>query len=792
MKAKEEILQKWDPVSRSMMNIHYRGPPPVISNVSLSISYPIYEASIGLYISDFSVSFDTVLYGNEPIQYSVFRVTQPDVPLFQTTTHSVSRDTSTTSNIAISGESYYAVLTYNDQLFKSSPVRIPLINILNFITILRADLDVNSTDYIITYQSTLNSVGTYTLFRNTTNSYIGAVSSGISTTITGQGASSLINSAALNGYYVFAQILFGGEVFLSSIAFVESASITITRFEINSANPSAATFTVDFSSLAFPYNYSQFVYSLYDNGTSQVPPYGGTLISSNSGLGPGEISSTITSSVVPNHYYYAKIVGGPVSVYSNGLIPPNASVSGLGVTYTDAVGNLTYTFAYNTSSVPTSTVLTYMVFGATNSAGAELAPLLQANVSIPSNATGTITSSGQFVDGHNYSVVKIFNGTNVFASSAVIFTQPAIYISSLTLGEIVIDYTIVRLLTVTSNITDPLAYSLYGTNTNSSDPNISQIISSGTLSSSPQTINIIPVYTSYFLVVLDQDSNPYSTYLVKRNITVSNNLTVISNMPTNNLLLYSIGYTSAPGTQIEFTLYGYDSGNGQSYDEVNNTVCSTQTSSNISGTFSGSFTYSNLLNSYYAKFVVGGLSYYSTIFNTPPPQQLIDAYSTNPNLSIVSPFSPLSARLVTGAIISDAYILSRNIYSTNNSFTLNFNIVSYPSIASSIRIELWDETEFVRFTLFSSSRQIYISVSDGSGLIYDTGTGSNAYDSTTQFTISRSSSNVFAFKKNNINIIPPYSFSRTFNNFYFRITPSQSPLQGDWAIGNITLTGTVV
>jgi hypothetical protein len=262
-------------------------------------------------------------------------------------------------------------------------------------------------------------------------------------------------------------------------------------------------------------------------------------------------------------------------------------------------------------------------------------------------------------------------------------------------------------------------------------------------------------------------------------------------MPTNNLLLYSIGYTSAPGTEIEFTLYGYDPGNGDVYDEVNNTVCSTQTSSNISGTFSGSFTYSNLLNSYYAKFVVGGLSYYSTIFNTPPQQEVIDAYSTNPNLSIVSPFSPLSARLVTGAIISEEYILSTNKYSINNSFNLNFNIASYPSLASSIRIELWDETQFARFTLFSSSRQIYISVSDGSGLIYDSGTGSNAYDSTTQFTISRSSSNVFTFKKNNINIISPYSFSRTFSNFYFRITPSQSPLQGDWAIGNITLTGTI-
>ena len=41
-KAKEQILKKWDPVSRTVVNFRCACPPPIISDVGLTISYPTF------------------------------------------------------------------------------------------------------------------------------------------------------------------------------------------------------------------------------------------------------------------------------------------------------------------------------------------------------------------------------------------------------------------------------------------------------------------------------------------------------------------------------------------------------------------------------------------------------------------------------------------------------------------------------------------------------------------------------------------------------------------------------
>lgn len=133
MKSKEQILQKWDPVSRSLVNIHFREPIPILSNLRLTITTPEYTldpASPGgyYYESGYSLSFDSTLF-NKQLGYAVYKVGSPDVLIFNEIISSNVRTINPRGATGIFSQSYYAVLTFEDTVVRSSVVQIPPVNV---------------------------------------------------------------------------------------------------------------------------------------------------------------------------------------------------------------------------------------------------------------------------------------------------------------------------------------------------------------------------------------------------------------------------------------------------------------------------------------------------------------------------------------------------------------------------------------------------------------------------------------------------------------------------------------
>ena len=126
MKAKEEILQKWDPISRSLVNIHYRAPPPTLNSATLSVKPPLYNSALNSYQSQFSVSFKTTLE-NVEVSLKIYKVGSPDVLIYDQSINSNSQGGITLAAEGILGQSYYAVIRYAD-LVSTSP-RIALDNL---------------------------------------------------------------------------------------------------------------------------------------------------------------------------------------------------------------------------------------------------------------------------------------------------------------------------------------------------------------------------------------------------------------------------------------------------------------------------------------------------------------------------------------------------------------------------------------------------------------------------------------------------------------------------------------
>ena len=129
MKAKEEILQKWDPISRSLVNIHYRAPPPTFNSATLTVTPPLYNFGLNYYESQFFVSFKTSLE-NVQVSLKIYKVGSPDVAIYDQAINSNSQGGITVAAQGILGESYYAVVAYNDLLSTSLPVSIQYLSLI--------------------------------------------------------------------------------------------------------------------------------------------------------------------------------------------------------------------------------------------------------------------------------------------------------------------------------------------------------------------------------------------------------------------------------------------------------------------------------------------------------------------------------------------------------------------------------------------------------------------------------------------------------------------------------------
>jgi len=799
-KSKDQILQKWDPVSRTLVNLHCAciSPPTLINNVVLTISYPVYSSPN--YYSDYTISFETKFIPiNEPIQYSVFNITNPATPIFTQTIYSSDQSGFSYSGIGISGESYYAVLTYNGNKFKSPIIKISLINITNFSA---SNNGTGFYDITLQWRSTLNAIpGNAAILYNSLNDgYNNASQYGDDHIIDIQDSPFIFHDVQPLTAYYFAEVTFNNEIFRSVRIPLQAPSISINSFSIDTTTPSASIFTVNFSGNLFSSGYSQFTYEVYDNGTSPAPPYGGgTRIGQVTNLQAG--SSIITYSVIEGRYYYPRVFGGSVDTFSPAILYSNTLPIpyGLNITYTDAVGSMTYTFQYDTTRVAAGVSLTYMLFSATNSSGAGLTPMLGSSPGVPSNGTGSRSGTATFISGHSWYIVKIYNGASILATSAFNQFIPPIYISAITIGEgLPQDGVYQSIINVSYDvIAVALPFTLYGTNSNTLDTEYATAISTSYFDSDPATnisISFLSnVYSAYFINVLG-NIDIYSTHLFTRIVHITSPLVVTLNQSTYNSLLYTIGYTSSSGTQVDFTVYGFDGLNGDSpYDDSNNTICSTQTSNATSGTFSGSFPYNSSLYSFYARFVVNGVTYYSNYTNSFISQDAIQAFGT---YAIVSPYLPYSCRLLAEGNFGEDRINTINNFSISADFTLTFKIPSRPAAASSISIRLTesvgDNYAGVVLYLTADFTKISINVSGNDGQIYLSPDNYNAFDSNTQFTIKRTATNVFIFQKDNINIISPYIFPTQFNTFIPTITPGTTNLAASWTIDIISITGSAV
>jgi hypothetical protein len=321
MKAKEQILQKWDPVSRSLVNIHVRdptGPPQAISDVVLTISYPAYDSDISDYASNYTVSFNTTLQDtNEAIQYSVFYVGTPDISIFSQQVYSISRVGSIQTTTGYSGKSFYAVLTYGGKTFRSPNVDVPLIEITNF-SGEQSELNPVVYGYSIDFVTTLDALisGTYTLYQNDDPSTEGDGVLPIGTPLTiyanSENTGNILSDVSLVSY-LFGQISIGGKIFKSNTLQPVLPSITINDFYINPVGDEG----IGDIGLSFLFVEFNNIYTgnaiFYDHGTSgvfQATPTEVAREEINTGLEDIIISN---QSLIIGHYYSATIEIGLIT-----------------------------------------------------------------------------------------------------------------------------------------------------------------------------------------------------------------------------------------------------------------------------------------------------------------------------------------------------------------------------------------------------------------------------------------------------------------------------------------------
>lgn len=488
------------------------------------------------------------------------------------------------------------------------------------------------------------------------------------------------------------------------------------------------------------------------------------------------------------------------------------SVSIAEITFNDAVGGFSYSFNFSTLGMYAETPLTYMLYSATDTNGTGITPLLGNYQSLPSNTSGSISGTAAAIYGKNNYVIKIHSSSGVLAISPYFVRTPLVFVTSLVIGNEHYDtpgqYSaqfIMKYITVGIG-SNNIYYRLCGTNDRNLD-NLDEIDyvlyinannNEQTLSSA-FTINSSPTGYLYYVVdIINPDTGiHYYTNLVSPIITVTS-LSLVSTMPNDNSLLYNVGYTSTSTARVDFTLYGFQSGDGEVYDDENNSVVDTQTSSSPSGTFYWSFAYNPALNSYYCKFVVNGLTYYSNYsqtFSTPPPQILFSSSGTG---VLMSPFSPLSFRFITDAP-NTSYITSSNTYNHDNDFQMEYT--AYPKIidaGSNLYIRIQDSDNYIEgrcrgdgafFIDDSLSRSPYVS---SSGTI----TSFKRIRVTTDPNVSVSFGTTDSSGNNYVNLYT-YEFGGaglpSLGNFTVRFATPDMSLGSDWIGSYLNIvSGTVV
>jgi hypothetical protein len=335
MKAKEQILQRWDPVSRSLVNIHFRAPPPPfsgISNVILQISNPVYDNDMDQYASNYTVSFDTTLETEEPIQYSVFYVGTPDISIFDEIVYSISKTGAIQYTTSYDDKTFYAVLTYQGITFTSPNVYVPaMLQIANFVGTQSLILPF-SYSYVVTFISPLDHsyMGTYILYSNTENSYQGPNVQSLGAPIgiyADVSQTDPIEADITSLLYVFGQISLGGVTVNTPIIQIILPNIEFTDFYITPVSETEGDIGISLSYVGFNTVYTGGLATIYDHGTS------GFFESEPTVVGTQAFTTADTSVVISNqtlasgHYYYATIVvasisrNAPALVYFDAPIP---------------------------------------------------------------------------------------------------------------------------------------------------------------------------------------------------------------------------------------------------------------------------------------------------------------------------------------------------------------------------------------------------------------------------------------------------------------------------------------
>jgi hypothetical protein len=229
MKAKEQILQKWDPVSRTLVNIHQRPPPPPPLTITSFIGT---DNDDGTY--DFAIVWDGIVENSETGSYRLYgnnyNLYTSAVQIGYINNLSIYQHTYTFTGVSLQYPYYFGELQFGGKTVRSNIIRTSL-QLLEITDFVETNNNNGTYDFEIDWDTSLSGItGAYLLFGSMVNAYTSPTLVQSDSNLAISDGVDYSSNITLQYPYYFGELQFGGETFLSSIIRSSLQILQITSF----------------------------------------------------------------------------------------------------------------------------------------------------------------------------------------------------------------------------------------------------------------------------------------------------------------------------------------------------------------------------------------------------------------------------------------------------------------------------------------------------------------------------------------------------------------------------------